>query len=293
MGTHAHVVVVGGRAGLADAAAARLDDLEQRWSRFLLDSEVSRCNALSGRTVPVSAETVRLVSAAVAGWQLSGGIFDPTVLTALCDAGYDRDFRDVGARAATLTPPSPKPAAGAADICWDDRELTVTLPAGVQFDPGGIGKGLAADIVTEELVAAGAQGALVSVGGDLRVRGEPPEGTTWSLAVTHAAHDGVELIRAGVSDGAIATSSRLQRRWTTRAGDAHHLIDPRTGAPAVTPLVAVTAVAGEGWWAEVVAKAVLVGGLRVDAGESRAAWLLKGAAADRVEYDTRLAAVAA
>ena len=38
----------------------------------------------------------------------------------------------------------------------------------------GLGKGLAADIVCEELVAAGAAGALVEVGGDLRAAGETP-----------------------------------------------------------------------------------------------------------------------
>ena len=120
---------------------------------------------------------------------------------------------------------------GCSAITWDDAACTVTLPAGVGFDPGGIGKGLAADIVTEELLAAGAAGALVSVGGDVRVRGESPSGPTWSLAIDDASRDGVELLRLGLGDGAIATSSRLQRRWTTRAGEAHHLIDPRTGRP--------------------------------------------------------------
>ena len=75
----------------------------------------------------------------------------------------------------------------------------MTLPAGIRFDPGGIGKGLAADIVTEELIAAGAAGALVSVGGDVRVRGESPGGTAWDLAIDDASRDGVELLRLGLA----------------------------------------------------------------------------------------------
>ena len=93
MGTDAHVVIVGGGVDLPDRAAARVADLEARWSRFLPDSEISRCNALSGRPVCVSEETVRLVACAVSGWRLTDGRFDPTVLAALRDAGYDRDFR--------------------------------------------------------------------------------------------------------------------------------------------------------------------------------------------------------
>ena len=292
MGTEAHVVVVGGDEELVHGAAARLGDLERRWSRFLLDSEISRCNALSGRAVAVSPETVRLVAHATTGWSATGGIFDPTVLSALCDAGYDRDFRSAVARAAALAPATPEPAPGCAHIAWDEIECTVTLPAGIRFDPGGIGKGLAADIVTEELIAAGASGALVGVGGDVRVRGESPAGAAWDLAIDDASRDGVELLRLGLHDGAIATSSRLQRRWTTRAGDAHHLIDPRTGSPAQTPLVAVSALAAAGWWAEIVAKAVLIGGLGVDAGDGFAALLVTVAADGTVEYDPRLAALA-
>lgn len=293
MGSDAHVLVVGGHVHLADDAAARLGDLERRWSRFLLDSEISKCNALARRPVVVSAETVRLVSLAVAGWRLTNHTFDPTVLTSVCDAGYDRDFPDAVQRASTHIPPRARPATGCAGIVCDERRRTVTLPPGVQFDPGGIGKGLAADIVTEELLAAGAAGALVSVGGDVRVRGESPVGSTWTFGVDDARHPGAELLRLGLHDGAVATSSRLQRRWQTQTGAAHHLIDPSTGAPAVTPLVAVSAVTRDGWWAEVVAKAVLIGGLTVGTGEALSARLVTIAEDGRVECDDRIEAVAA
>ena len=293
MGTDAHIVVVGGDPSLLESAAERVAELERRWSRFLPDSEISRCNALSGRTLEVSAETIRLVACGVSGWRLTNGRFDPTVLPALCDVGYDRDFRAAARRAASHVPPPARPAPGCAEITWDERDRTVTLPAGAQFDPGGVGKGLAADIVTQELVDAGAEGALVSLGGDVRVRGMAPEGGAWTVAVEDASHPGVELLRVGLHDGAVATSSRLQRRWQTRAGAAHHLIDPRTGKPAVSPLVAVTAVTGDGWWAEIVAKAVLIGGSSVECGEDLSARLMTVAQDGRVECDARIGAVAA
>jgi thiamine biosynthesis lipoprotein len=136
----------------------------------------------------------------------------------------------------------------------------------LQFDPGGIGKGLAADLVSRELLAAGARGAVVNVGGDLRARGEPPDNATWDVAIADPAQPGRELLRVGLRDGAVATSSRVRRRWQHTQGEAHHLIDPRTGAPTRTAHATVVAIAQDGWWAEVVAKAVLIGGFGVDAG---------------------------
>src|SRR3954470_5699716 len=83
MGSDAHVIVVGGPAGLAEAAKQRVDDLERRWSRFLPDSEVSLLNARAGLATTVSTETVELVRRAVEAWRLSGGGFDPTLLGAI------------------------------------------------------------------------------------------------------------------------------------------------------------------------------------------------------------------
>ncbi|HET7487811.1 MAG TPA: FAD:protein FMN transferase [Acidimicrobiales bacterium] len=258
MGTAAHVVVVGGPDGLAEQAVRRLAELERRWSRFLPDSEVSRLNRAGGRLAVVSPDTALLVERAVEAWQRTAGAYDPTVLPALVAAGYDRDFAAVPADG-----PAPAGEAGPPPGCGGivvHRPFNgVVLPAGVALDPGGIGKGLAADVVTAELVEAGAAGAMVNVGGDLRVRGEPPEGDTWSIAVEHPLHPERHLLELGLVDGAVATSSRLRRRWTRGGRALHHLIDPRTGQPVAGPLVAVTVVAADGWWAEAATKAVFVG----------------------------------
>src|SRR4051812_26037663 len=80
MGSDGHVVVTGGPAGRLDQARRRLDGLEGRWSRFIATSEVSELNRRAGSWVEVSADTRLLIARAVAGWRLTGGGFDPTVL---------------------------------------------------------------------------------------------------------------------------------------------------------------------------------------------------------------------
>lgn len=264
MGSLAHVVIVGeDPASLARQVQPRLAQLEGRWSRFRATSEISRLNAAAGRPVLVSADTVELLTWAVEGWRRTGGLFDPTVAAAMVAHGYDRDLAAVRADpVARIAPPAPAPGCAGIEIDGGGGGGggMVRLPAGVTVDPGGIGKGLAADLVSAELVAAGATGCLVNVGGDLRIRGGPPTDDGWVVTVPDPHHDSRELLRVALQNGAVATTSRLSRRWWVGGRQVDHLMDPATGGPARRRVVAVTVLAAEGWQAEVLSKALAVDG---------------------------------
>jgi thiamine biosynthesis lipoprotein len=193
----------------------------------------------------------------VYAWHATDGAFDPTILRALETAGYDRTFEEVrdggGGPNAVAVP-------GCEGIRLDALSRSVELPDGVAIDLGGIGKGLAADIVSRELTLAGAAGALVNVGGDLRLRGEAPTDAGWIVAIADPFHR--RDLTVALSDGAIATSTTLKRCWVRAHERMHHLIDPRTGAPIDTDLVSVSVVAEDAWWAEVLTKVVFVLGPR-------------------------------
>jgi thiamine biosynthesis lipoprotein len=99
----------------------------------------------------------------------------------------------------------------------------------------------------------------VNLGGDVRVTGLGPSDEPWTVAVEHPRRS-EPLCRVGLHDGAVATSTILKRRWTVDGQDRHHLIDPWTGQPSETDIELATIVAGTGWMAEVLAKAVLLRG---------------------------------
>lgn len=253
---------------LLEAAEARLAELETRWTRFHPDSELSRVNAADGMPVVASIDTLTLIEGLRSAWELTDGSFDPTVHDAMLAAGY-----------ATSWPPDGPGAGGGggggggaaipAVGCWgwqlDHEQGLVQLPAGVHLDPGGLGKGLAADIVAEELLAAGAAGALVSIGGDLRAAGRPPDGSGWTIDVEDPDDPSRSIARVHLGGGGVATSTSARRRWQTPDGrEAHHLIDPRTGRPAVRSVRQVTTVAGTAAWAEVSATATYLDGERPD-----------------------------
>jgi thiamine biosynthesis lipoprotein len=254
MGTTNELVVHGGDEAVLDLGVALVERCERRWSRFRASSELTRLNASAGRPVVLERDTFDLVVAAVSCWYLTGGRFDPTVEPAMRAAGYDRTFEE-----ASLEQGDPVPAPGCGDIELDGGIAAVTLPAGVTLDLGGIAKGHTADLVAAAVLDAGADGVAVNLGGDVRVAGEP-DGDEWHVGVEDPFAPGTLLTTIRLASGAVATSSVLRRRWRGTAGPAHHLIDPVTGAPAISDLASVTVAAATAAWAEVHAKAALLAG---------------------------------
>jgi thiamine biosynthesis lipoprotein len=147
-----------------------------------------------------------------------------------------------------------------ADVALDRATSTAAVPAGVGIDPGGIGKGLAADMVVTELLQGGTGGALVSVGGDLAAAGEPPTPEGWHVAIEDPFDASRERLRLALEAGGIATSSTLSRAWQHDGDRRHHVIDPATQDCSATDLAAVTVIARAGWEAEAHATAALVSG---------------------------------
>ena len=275
METDVDVVVNSGApaAGLFLATRVLFAEQERRFSRFVPTSLLSALNRGEEVHDGAFAAAVRL---ALEAHEVTGGLFNPMVLAALEDAGYDRTFADV----ATGVPrrqavPDPRDAL----VLHGDR---VALRRG-RLDLGGIVKGWTVDLAVERL-ADGCDGVLVNAGGDLRAAGSEDAVEGWLVAVAAPGSDAQAW--EGVLTGALATSTTLKRRWGTASGPAHHIIDPRTGLPATSPYVQVTAWAAETWLAETWAKAVLVGGeggarACLHAGHRLLAFEADGSATDR------------
>jgi thiamine biosynthesis lipoprotein len=211
----------------------------------------------------------------VEGWQLTDRRFDPSILPALIGCGYVSSIDDVhrvtilpsgdyviGGFDDPLTAGDRTTAPTMAGIEIDATAGTITLPVGLAIDPGGIGKGLAADLAVEHLLALGASGALVSIGGDMMMRGTPPPhiGDSWTVAIQHPLRPDRPVGTLAVDASGVATSSTQSRRWVHDGEQRHHVIDPDRSWPSTTDLASVTVGARSGWLAEVHATAALLAG---------------------------------
>lgn len=247
-------------ATLARRGIRRVHELEARWSRFSAASEVSRLNAATGTALAVGRDTVRLVEAMVRAWHATDGAFDPTLLSPLVGLGYAASRDDETKRTSLASGWNDR--GPVAEILVDRAAGAVRLPRGTAIDPGGIGKGLAADLVADELIDAGAFGALVEIGGDLAVRGSSPSRTGWPVGVADP-FGGAPAHLVELAAGAVATSSSRFRTWSVGGRHRHHLLDPRTLQPTATDVVACTVIAGTAAWAEAFTKVAFVEGADV------------------------------
>jgi thiamine biosynthesis lipoprotein len=268
MGSDVHVVCGDAPDGVVDWALAEIGRLEQCWSRFRPDSELSRLNARAGTWVRVSAPMMLALTCAADLHRATGGRFDPTVHDALVAAGYDRSFELVAADASAAQPLVPVAAPGFDGVEIDTGGACVRVPPGVRLDLGGVGKGLAADLVARGLVERGARSALVGLGGDLSARGEA-RGGAWSIPVEDPLDPGRVAFGRPLREGALVTSTTRVRAWTRGGRRYHHLVDPSTGEPARSGVAAVVGAAAEAWWAEGIAKAIVVGGVAAAAALAR------------------------
>jgi len=244
MGTIAEIQVAHGdvrRAEAAiDAAIAELRWVERTMTRFTATSDIGRANLGAAREgVTIRPETALVVRRAL-DWALaSDGRFDPA-------AGEVSELWDV------LHRHEPPPAAqverlagrgfwrkvdlstfhGAPALRYDDRDI--------HLDLGAIAKGYSIDRATTALRDRGIAHAIVTVGGDLYALGHSPEGEPWKVGIRNPRDLSALSATLDVADRAVTTSGDYERFFRWRGHRYHHLMDPVTAAPRLTPMHSLT-----------------------------------------------------
>jgi FAD:protein FMN transferase len=253
MGTEVHVLLPAGHGGGIAAVRELFLDWESRLSRFLPESELSHLNSEAGRPVVVGELVFDAVGEALDAARATDGAFDPTLLPQLVRIGYAQSFSRMPRSVEPVTSP-PRRGGTWRAITLDPSTRTISLPVGCALDLGGVAKGMAVDASLDLLAEQGVESALVSAGGDLAVRGTPPDAGPWHVfAGDHRSGQVVPLFR-----GALATSGVARRSWDQGGVRRHHLVDPATGEPASSGLREVTVAAGSCKVAEVAATASFV-----------------------------------
>lgn len=256
---------------LLKAAAARVTEVSQALTRFDPTSELSRINADRRARVEASPLMIRFVETAIEAAGMTDGLVDPTLLPELESAGYSRSMSGNGTDRWTpgiagaesdAEDGAPGPALGDrwGTISVEPGRGTLNRGPGVRLDAGGIGKGLASDLVAELMEDSEVEAWSVDCLGDVRIGGTAGEIRSVTIGSPFPGRDPIETFE--IRNAGIATSGTTRRTWTNPDGTtAHHLIDPRTGLPAEGDLVQVTAIAPTAVEAEARAKAALLSGL--------------------------------
>jgi thiamine biosynthesis lipoprotein len=245
LGTRVVIVVRHGDRKLArdaiQAAARQVWAVHAEMTRFE-PSPLSDVNAHAHRhPVAVSEGLMALLERAREVTVQSGGRFDVTV----------------GRAAAALregapgVPARPGPVPGALELDRPAGRVSLTHPW-ASLDLGGVAKGEAVDRAVAELRRRGLAHFVVNAGGDLYAAGRPSDDVEgWAVRIRDPGPAGGTAHQVTVTERAVATSGNGGRPPVDGEAGGLHLVDPRTGAPAVelgsATVLAPTAAQADAW----------------------------------------------
>ena len=265
-----------------------LDTVESVASRFRPDSELSILHGAmaraGGRPIPISPLLEEAIGIGLRAGALTDGAVDITVGAALTRLGYDRDFPQLVSGVPGEVPGA-RPLPGWRCVDLDHVEGTIAAPPDVVIDLGATAKAWAADRAVAAIASTFGCGVLVSLGGDLAVRGAPAGGFTVGLADVCDADD--PAVAVSVTSGGMASSGVGRRSWMLAGRPVHHLIDPSTSLPVDSPWRTVTVAAASCVDANTASTASMV------TGERAVDWLARTALPSRlVRHDGSVVTVA-
>jgi thiamine biosynthesis lipoprotein len=268
MGTTYHIKVVTNAAegvkGLKGKIDQRLVEINQVFSTYIKDSEISRFNALDrvGEKFQVSDDFLQVMRVAREIHRLSEGAWDGTVNPLV-------DLWSFGpTRREPRMPSGDAIKALLSQIGFEHIQIVapnflVKHLATVTLDLNAIAKGYAVDEVSRLMGAKGFKNYLVEIGGEIYAAGLRPDGQRWRVGINRpqkeAAFNEVYKV-VPITNQAFATSGDYRNFFELDGVRYSHVIDPRSGFPVSNGVVSVSIIADTCTLADGLATAIMVMG---------------------------------
>jgi thiamine biosynthesis lipoprotein len=216
------------------------------------DGALAQLAASAGASpVPLEAEVFTLLDEAMRVARLTRGAVDPTAAV----------LADIWRFEAGSTPPSEeqlKPRVGLVsykDLALDPATRTAKLErAGMRVDLTSVTRGYALNRAAALLESRGVRDFVLSIGGDLVVRGKKG-GAAWTIGLQDPRAPGHWA--ALQAAGAVMTTSDHERSYTHEGKRVHDVVDPRTGRPGAL-VRSATVVAGDAITADLLSRALFL-----------------------------------
>ena len=240
----------------------KIREIESVLSLHLSQSEIAAINENAGvQPVEVSQPTSDLLQRAKELSEQSDGAFDITIAPVVELWGITSDHPHVPtdeelAQAMALM--------GLEDLVLDEEACTAYLTRpGMAIDLGGIAKGWTADHLREYARELGAERGYVSLGGNLMIIGERPDGDPFKFGLRDPQGDASTYLgTVTLEDGCtMATTGGYERYFEEDGIRYHHVLDPRTGYPADSDLLSVAVISKDGTLADYLSTTLFVQGL--------------------------------
>lgn len=120
------------------------------------------------------------------------------------------------------------------DIVLDEENGTVFLrDSEMRLDVGAVAKGYAAEKVAAALKALGYNSFAINAGGNVRIGGAKPDGSSWIVGITNPdlTDSATSLGSVKSAGGSVVTSGTYQRFFEYEGRRYHHIIDGKSLLP--------------------------------------------------------------
>jgi thiamine biosynthesis lipoprotein len=233
----------------SETAAREISRVEDLLSTWKPGGPLERLNrALPGEPIDLGDEAAAALSEAFAWSGRTGGVFDPTMLPLV----YAWDLRGQGRVPGDRDLSRALAATGLSQFGVDaarGRAWRLSGEAGI--DEGAWGKGYALDCAAAVLRKVGTRRALIDLGGQVLVLGEAV------VSIADPRNRGRAALTLTIANASVSTSGNSERGLTVGGRRIGHLLDPRTGAPALD-FGSATVIAPSGLTADVLSTAFFV-----------------------------------
>lgn len=213
------------------------DEYENKFSRTISDSEISKINHSGGAPIEVSDETIELIQKGLDYGKLSNGAFDITI----APLSNLWDFKNnAGIIPSETLIQEAKSHVNYKNVVVNGNTVQLLDPK-TALDLGGIAKGYIADRVKEFLIKNDIEHAMINLGGNVLTIGEKPNGTPFHIGIQKPfAEQNTTIASIPVNDQSIVSSGVYERYFKKDGKIYHHLLDPFTGYPKENNLLSVT-----------------------------------------------------
>ena len=249
-----------------------LAQINMEMSTYIPDSYISRFNQSVGG-LPLSLDNNALqhfesnYEASLKVYQLSGGAFDPTVMPLVNYWGFGYTPKQELTQIDTVSIDSLRQLVGLEKTILkvlNDQKILLKSKAGVQLDFSAIAKGYAVDAIGRFLSTKKVTNYLVDIGGEIRTAGLNAKNENWVLGINTPKEDAKRTdIQKYIllSDASMASSGNYRNFYKENGRIISHTINPKTGFPERTNLLAVSVITQECMYADAIATACMVLGL--------------------------------
>lgn len=263
MGTEYSLYLFAGSREEAESIARpvfqEVDRVDGLLSNYQPGSELSRINREAFQhDVTTDPETFRFLETCLAWSERSRGAFDISVGKLM------KVWKFFGASGAL---PAPEELAAARkDVGWEKIKLDRTartvrfLAAGIELDPGGVGKGYAVDRAVRVLRAKQVATALLSAGSStIYALGAPPEEPGWKVRVP-SVREGQDTVSTVIlRDTSLSTANLSEKNFVHEGHFYGAIMDPRTLRP-VERMLQVTVISPSATDSDALSNALFVSG---------------------------------